>query len=270
VSPQEPNWTKFYRRLGEVGPLMLRGVPKGLQWWVEETAVDTDAFFPLLQDAFYTYWGQASAERTVMVTLERWANNVASALRDFVDFSGETPQQIRQWKRQSEKIRLKPRADLVAELVACASSPLDDTGDAEEPGEPIVRELPFTLLPPGSSDVDALMDHYRRQAALQPRNEDQAIDWERLRMIASLRPETCYVGTDRWTGYVLFEFSTTGRSVLECPVEGNATYVLSGDWRPMIGLTKQALRRAYPDRCVRIIHREKANWLNGVRTAVFA
>src|SRR5882724_5108944 len=50
-----------------------------------------------------------------------------------------------------------------------------------------------------------------------------------------LRPAKCYIGNELWDGYVVFEFGSTKNVVLECPVEGNATYVLSGEWKCMVG-----------------------------------
>ena len=96
------------------------------------------------------------------------------------------------------------------------------------------HRLPFTLLPPGTWDIRQVVEHYH-QIARHDVNGWNARDLDptRLEKIARLRPVRCYVGKDSWTGYVVFEFSHTKQVVLECPIEGNATYVLSGDWRRM-------------------------------------
>jgi hypothetical protein len=66
--------------------------------------------------------------------------------------------------------------------------------------------------------------------------------------------------------YVLFEFDAFDAAVLECPYEGNAAYVIHGEWRTVVGLTKQEIREKYPNRCSWIVH--KNNWLNRIREAL--
>jgi len=78
-----------------------------------------------------------------------------------------------------------------------------------------------------------------------------------------LEPELRYFGAKSWFGYAVYEFSYSSCVVLECPIEGNATYVLSGDWKKMISLTKAELRKEYADRCARIVH--KGDWLDRIR-----
>ena len=73
----------------------------------------------------------------------------------------------------------------------------------------------------------------------------------------------CYIGNELWDGYVVFEFGGTKKVVLECPVEGNATYVLSGDWKRMVGHSKAYLRQEFPNSCTKIVH--KGDWLDRIR-----
>ena len=60
--------------------------------------------------------------------------------------------------------------------------------------------------------------------------------------------------------------SESGRVVLECPVEGNATYVLSGDWKKMVGHSKFYLRTNFSHNYTKIVH--KGDWLARVKTAL--
>jgi hypothetical protein len=69
-----------------------------------------------------------------------------------------------------------------------------------------------------------------------------------------------------WLGYVLFSFPFTGNVVLECPIEGNATYVLSGNWEALVNHTKHDLREWFPDSYARIFH--QGNWLGRVENAL--
>jgi len=111
-----------------------------------------------------------------------------------------------------------------------------------------VERLAFELLSPGTRDIDDVIQHYRAQARNRPDvYSDRVIDYGRLEALKKLRPVKCYVGKELWDGYVVFEFGQTRHVVLECPVEGNATYVLTGDWKRMVGHSKAYLRHEYPN-----------------------
>jgi hypothetical protein len=128
-------------------------------------------------------------------------------------------------------------------------------------------KLNFELLPPGSWSIDDVIAYYRREAAHFPTDlAGRTIEWQRLAEIKTLRPKECYIGTDSWLGYVVFTFSYTSKVVLECPIEGNATYVLSGNWQAMVRHTKRELRENYPAQYVRVVHR--GHWLDRVQDAL--
>ena len=130
-----------------------------------------------------------------------------------------------------------------------------------------LQHLPFTLLPPGTWDMSQVLDHYRKVS--QDRGsgwENREFDPSRLKKIASLRPIRCYVGKESWNGYVVFEFRHSSRVVMECPIEGNATYVITGNWRNMISHTKAELRDGYRNDHVRVVH--KGDWLDRIRQAL--
>lgn len=129
------------------------------------------------------------------------------------------------------------------------------------------QRLSFELLPPGSWDIDDVIAHYRREESNLPDDlQGRAIEWRRLTNIKSLRPSKCYIGTEMWLGYTLFEFAYTTKVVLECPIEGNATYIIWGNWKPMVRHTKQHLRDNYPNRYVKVVH--KGDWLDRIRDAL--
>jgi hypothetical protein len=124
------------------------------------------------------------------------------------------------------------------------------------PGHPpkTVMRLPFRLLPPGEWGIDQILDYYRTEA--HHWLAGRSVDEERLRRIDRLDPSGRSVGTTGPLGYALFEFRWTSAVVLECPVEGNATYILWDDWRGMLQLTKGELRQK--PNCERIIHRDRS------------
>lgn len=127
--------------------------------------------------------------------------------------------------------------------------------------------FPFALLPPGEWDIQDVKEHYRKQSRNFPIGlGGRQIDWSRLEEIETLRPVRCHVGKESWLGYVVFEFLSSDRVVLECPIEGNATYILSGDWEAMVGHTKAELRREYGMRSTKVVH--KGDWLDRIREAL--
>jgi hypothetical protein len=163
----------------------------------------------------------------------------------------------RELVRQIEEAHARHRA--AAEKRAARGS-----GDAVP-----VRRLPFEPLPPGSWTMDDVVNHYTTVAHRLPSGLlGRSIQWERLRQIESLGPNVCYVGDQMWLGYTVFTFAYTQRAVLECPIEGNATYVLSGDWKCMARYSKQEMRQKYPKGFAKVVHR--GDWLSRVRTALRA
>ena len=130
-----------------------------------------------------------------------------------------------------------------------------------------VHRLSFTLLPPGEWDIRHVIEHYRRESHSFPIGlVGRKLDNSRLVNIASLRPLRCYIGKDFWSGYVVFEFAATHRVVLECPFEGNATYVLSGDWKTMVRHSKVEMRRTFANSYEKIVH--KGEWLSRIRSSL--
>ena len=131
------------------------------------------------------------------------------------------------------------------------------------------HRLPFELLPNGYTDSKRLIDHVRRMAARSGSRGNssgwgglQAIDVRRIEALCSLQPYRCYLGSELWDGYVLFEFTWTRRVVLDCPREGNAIYVLPGEWKGLVRESKKFLREHYRYQVVRIKH--TGDWLERV------
>lgn len=125
-------------------------------------------------------------------------------------------------------------------------------------------KLSFRLLPPGTGDIKQLIEYYAREAR-QWRN-GREIQLERIEALMSLKPRKRYVGTKGYIGYILFEFDWSNSAVLECPLYGNATYVLSADWGRMIRLNKAELRNYFVGHFTKVVH--KRFWLTRVRAAL--
>jgi hypothetical protein len=246
---------------------MLTGVPEDYEFWVRETAIRTDQFWPGTQAAFYEFWwGSESLEdykAAVLVTVERWALNVVDGLKLMVGIFEDSEERRRRVRKQVARIRSEPRSEQIEDLLACALSP----GESPSPEGPPTEHLPFELLPPGESLTTDLINRVLNNLSRRsPGGWQASIDPSRLTNLLSLNPSKCYVGTRDWMGYVLFEFEPGEKVVLECPIEGNATYILSGEWRELVGCSKSHLREYYPERTVRVIH--KGDWLGRVQQAL--
>jgi len=133
-----------------------------------------------------------------------------------------------------------------------------------------VERLSFKLLPPGTWDMEYLIAYYRREAHRFPADiRSRGIDPTRLETIyKSLRPAKCYRGEEQWHGYHAFEIPGTSRVVLECPMKGNATYVLWGDWQRMAAQPKSYIWKHFPQNYRKIIHRDKRKWLARTKRAL--
>jgi hypothetical protein len=121
----------------------------------------------------------------------------------------------------------------------------------------ITGRLPWSLLPPGELSTDTLRHHY---AKLQRRNPHIRYDPVRIEKAFSLGPNNCYVGRDEFDGYVVFTFAHTEKALLECPVFGNAIYVIGSDWRRLSRLSKRDLLANRASGTKKIVHRGDWFW----------
>jgi len=120
-----------------------------------------------------------------------------------------------------------------------------------------IVKLSFRLLPHGKWDIATAVEHYRLEAGRWLGARQFQVD--RLHDLQKLQPTKCYVGSDMWRGYLLFEFPWSQSVVLECPIEGNATYVLAGDWNRMVKVTKGHLQAQFSKSVTKVVH--KGDWL---------
>jgi len=99
----------------------------------------------------------------------------------------------------------------------------------------------FDILPPGQWDFKDVTEHYKKVVRVLAYQEEQ-VQWDRIKDIEKLRPDTLYRGKSRWFGYVVYGFSFTNNVVLQYPIDrgstckGNAVYVLKGiKWMSLKG-----------------------------------
>lgn len=123
--------------------------------------------------------------------------------------------------------------------------------------------LPWRPLPPGELSAETLRRHY---AELERRDPRFAYDPARIEKAFSLGPERCYVGTDEFDGYVVFTFPDTEKALLECPIFGNAIYIIDSGWRRYARMSKRELLADRTRGVTRIVHR--GDWFARVRRAL--
>lgn len=123
--------------------------------------------------------------------------------------------------------------------------------------------LTWVLLPPGQLTVERLRSHYAELARREP---DVRYEPERIEKAFSLKPEQCYVGRGEFDGYVVFTFAYTDKALLECPIHGNAVYILGRDWRRLARLSKGALLAGGIGGATKIVH--KGDWFARVKATL--
>jgi hypothetical protein len=133
-----------------------------------------------------------------------------------------------------------------------------DEEETSQEGDFKINVLPFEVLPPGFLDSS---EYYRAfgssRAGSQERLKKERE--ERLKFVESLGNHTQYMGSNEiGSKYIVFVFESN--VVAECPMEGNAIYVIDGlnDWKKLLRNSKTNLLSDYPDRVRRIIH--KTDW----------
>jgi hypothetical protein len=91
---------------------------------------------------------------------------------------------------------------------------------------------------------------------------------DRLIFLDSLNPKERYIGQDRFGSDPYWVFVFEEHVVAECPMEGNAIYVVHGthDWKTLLNRSKRALRAAAANRYKRIVHR--GDWKTRITTAL--
>jgi hypothetical protein len=125
------------------------------------------------------------------------------------------------------------------------------------------KQVNWRILPPGEHPFQTVTEYYRQ--LLMGGSSKKEI-WERLSAIEALGPANRYYGTDEFKGYLVFYFPDLGKAVLECPFEGNAIYVIDGDWETLSRYSKAKLLRSFSDEVKRVIH--KGDWLPRLKKAL--
>ena len=125
------------------------------------------------------------------------------------------------------------------------------------------RRLYWKLLPSGKHPFPKLCEYYNE---LQSISSGKRYEIERLEKIYSLAPDDIYVGQDEFEGYAVFVFKESNKAVLECPIVGNAIYIIKDNWKSLSQRSKSELLWYHSNSVLRIIHSE--NWFEKLKVAI--
>jgi hypothetical protein len=129
---------------------------------------------------------------------------------------------------------------------------------APKPFKP--QQLLWRLLPPEKNSFKRILDHFDD---LNKQVWKDEYDRERLEIAYKLGPSATYIGIDEFEWYIVFYFQSIQLAVLECPLKGNALYLIAGDWQTLSSLSKTALLEHYQGEVTRIIH--TGDWRSKLR-----
>ena len=129
----------------------------------------------------------------------------------------------------------------------------------------VAAQLWWKILPPGVEADHEIMEYFRDYAT---RRHAVTFDFSRIEALLSLKPSHHYIGIDEWDGYVVYLFENTDTAILDCPVYGNAIYILTHDWKTLSRMSKSRILSLGCENVGRIIH--SGDWLLRVRYAVEA
>lgn len=124
----------------------------------------------------------------------------------------------------------------------------------------IVRDVDWEILPSGT---DFLKELIKRYMHIQAKKPERIIDFTRIKQMARLRPDFVYKGINEYDEYYVLCFSGSSVAVLDCPVVGNAIYVIRGDWKKLSRLSKGKLLDTHSSNVQKIVHR--GDWFDEVK-----
>ena len=139
-----------------------------------------------------------------------------------------------------------------------------ELGQSSKSNDVEFKVLPWHLLPPGHMSFNGMFSYYQTIEKEFFARHQTTVDRERIKKIMSLNPDRGYRGSDGFLGYVVYEFDRFNKVVLECPMYGNAVYLLfKNSWKSQARNSKQHIRENYVGSWARVRHTD--SWLQRVR-----
>lgn len=122
-----------------------------------------------------------------------------------------------------------------------------------------IGTVTFEIAPPGESTDDRAI--YRYFSGIVSRGELPGFDQERLDKLLALPRSGWLKGTAGLEGYIVLKFAHTVKVLMDCPVYGNALYILDSDEERLLWMKKPQLIAS--DETKRIFH--SGDWYRRVK-----
>lgn len=116
-----------------------------------------------------------------------------------------------------------------------------------------VTHVPWVIL---GSKIRSLpeLQSYLRVYQQRGQRRPAAYDMERIAIAIQHQPSAVYLGKDEFDGYLVLYYAQHQLAVFECPIVGNALYLVRGDWQTLARRSKAELLHDESGNIKRIIH----------------
>jgi hypothetical protein len=187
--------------------------------------------------------------------------------REFEEAWADHKRRVRLWEDRAaqERKRLEAEAnreramERIRREVKRAFDPQRNSDPQRGLGPNRITTLPYELAAPGErTDNRAVYRYYREVLS---RGRLDGFDQERLDKILALPYENWLKGRAGVYGYIVLRFAHTKKVLLECPVYGNAIYVLDSGEERLLKMRKPQLIAS--GEAKRIFHTK--NWYRRVK-----
>jgi hypothetical protein len=177
------------------------------------------------------------AEREIAPIEKREEQEYNERLREYQAAREPYRQRVRRWRAEVDKV--EQQRDAEANRDEMVRRTYRRVKHAFESGATVpTREVHWRFLPPGEASNEDLLRHYDNH---QRRNPNVRYDLDRIRKALSLGPNGRWVEREKFGDYIVFTFPFTSSALMECPIVGNAIYVLHSDPERWSGTPKQQL-----------------------------
>jgi len=130
-------------------------------------------------------------------------------------------------------------------------------------GWPSITKLNWYILPPGLWPTS--IEEVER---VLPRKSGLGYCPDRILNAESLKPFEIGRGNGDFERYFCFRYKFTSKVLLESADDGNAAYILRGDWKALSRKSKYELINFHSSDIERVLHRDDSPWRSLIKTAL--
>lgn len=193
---------------------------------------DSDIYIEYVEDELKKF------EREELFPVERAEERRYEERRaEFWAARGPYQERVKAW--EYERDERKRKQELQASRDRGVQKMYRETERAFEPKP--TGTFQWEFLPPGEATPDRIRRYYEE---VMSRGTLDGFLPERLEKVLALPYESWFQGKAGFYGYSIFTFAHTEKVLFECPVYGNAIYVLTSSEERLLRMTKQELRES--------------------------